>query len=106
VVTHESILIMLKTILNGYLLDFGLNVLFDGVYKNMIAPTLLPVMEGTDMRIDTPSFALVLHDITGNVDVCIALGQEIMFEIMYMRMDKVEDYIYTKYGIDCELIYK
>lgn len=97
---------MLKTILKGYLLDFGLNALFDGVYKNMIAPTLLPVKEGTDMRIETPSFALVLHDITGNVEACVVLGQEIMVDLMYMRMDRVEDYIYTKYGIDCELIYK
>ena len=97
---------MLKTILKGYLLDFGLNVLFDGVYKNMIAPTLLPVIEGTDMRIETPSFALVLYDITGNVEACVVLGQEIMVDLMYMRMDRVEDYIYTKYGIDCELIYK
>jgi hypothetical protein len=97
---------MLKIILNNYLLDFGLNVLFDGIYKNMIAPTLTPVIEGSNMRIDTPSYSLLLHDVTGDVGACVQLGQEIMIDIMYMEMDAVEDYIYDKYNIISELKYK
>lgn len=97
---------MLKTILNTYLIDLGLNILFEGVYKNMIAPNLTPVMEGSDMRIDTPTFSLVLHDIYGDVSTCIALGQQVISDIMFLQADYVVDFIHNKYGIEAELEFK
>lgn len=97
---------MLKTVLNTYLIDLGLNILFEGVYKNMIAPNLTPVMEGSDMRIDAPNFSLVLHDIYGDVATCVKLGQEVVSDIMFLQVDQVVDFIYNKYGIDAELDFK
>ena len=97
---------MLKTLLHTYLLDLGLNILFEVVYKNMVAPNISPVIEGTNMRIDAPNFSLVLHNIYGDVDTCIKLGQEIVSDIMFLQCDQIVDFIYNKYKIESELEYK
>lgn len=97
---------MLKTLLNTYLIDLGLNILFEGVYKNMVAPNLVPVMEGNDMRIDAPNFSLVLRNVYGDVTTCVKLGQEIVSDIMFLQVNQVVDFIYNKYEIVAELEFK
>ena len=87
-------------------MDLGLNILFEGIYKNIVAPNLTPVIEGSDMRIDAPNFSLVLHGIYGDVAICVKLGQEVVGDIMFMEVDQVVDFIYNKYGIDAELSFK
>lgn len=96
---------MLKIILQSYLLDLGMNILFDGIYKNIISANMTHTIEGSNMIIDSDFFSLILYDIYGNMDSCVQLGKDIMNDIMYMEPKSVVTYIYTKYGIESELIY-
>lgn len=97
---------MIKIALKHFLGDTALSVFFDMLQKNLVTNSLHPIIDGRNIKIDTPYYLLEILNVGGDTKECISLGKDIVAHVIYMDANKIVSYLKDTYDLESHIIFK
>jgi hypothetical protein len=97
---------MIKLALRHFLTDTALSVFFDALQTNLITTTMTPIVDGGNVRVDTPSYTLEIMNVGGDTNECIRFGKILIAQIIYMDAHLIVDFLANNYNLEAHIHFK